>query len=182
MIRFNYASVLSLVVPCVVGCWNSGNVYFIAEYPSAQFHCSHDKCYSLYTGGHNNSYQIIDIHLRFEDGKTARLREITEDTARKWVASKSEPLQKASVREVTDRKGIKRTEYDLDGHHWLSFRDGKLVDCHIGGPLDRGPLKGVQIGTSADGEFLAFPVSREDLVRILGQPRDVRKATHRPPS
>jgi hypothetical protein len=168
-----------------VGCRNDN--YYLLEYPTAQFRGGREKVYGFSSGGlkdkyRANDYTIIDMYLKLSDGSIIKLGDLSEEMVREWVAKKSEALRDKSVLELTDQKGMKANMYDIDGYNCLFFRDGKLVECHISGPLSVGPLSSVQIGRTADGEFLSFPISREDLLRTFGEPTEIRKVAHRPPN
>jgi hypothetical protein len=150
-----------------------------AEYAGKHFETGrNDKEYnSLYCGGGLQDYQVADIYIKLKDGSIQRLIEFPEAKAQKWVAELPTELRDFSVAEYTGG-GLAQKSYRVDGENSLAFHNGKLVTCII---TERrpstSPFFNVQVGASADGEFLSFPISHEDLVRVFGKPTNMRKLT-----
>jgi len=56
------------------------------------------------------------------------------------------------------------------------FHEGKLVRCAIDPGASESPFEHVEIGKSAGGEFLSFPIKRKDLVRVFGEPARIKES------
>lgn len=151
------------------GCKPQGPYW--AKYTDKSFAGGHDRFSEVYTGGRSLGYKIAPIYLRFPDGNSVKLSDLAEETVRNWVSKKEpEALRELSMGKYTDPGGVTLMSYDVDGNCKFTFHEGKLAGCVVTGLLTESPLAGVQVGPSADGEFLSFPISREDLVRVFGKP------------
>jgi hypothetical protein len=174
------ASWLMAIVSCAMlseaGCENSSGRYWF-HYSDKAFSGSKETCYELYSGNSSRGYKVAPIYLKFSDGRVAKLSDLTEDTVREWIAQKSEVLRDRSVSRYTDLKGLAVTNYDVDGVSRFVFHDGKLVGCGINGSMTHGPFVGLQVGPGVDGEFISFPISREDLSRVFGEPERIVKSS-----
>lgn len=162
-----------------IGCDNSSGRYW-AHYPDKSFSGSKEMFFELYTGNDHRQYKVADLYLKLNTGDKVKLADISQETAKQWVMQKSDVLRDSSVMNYTDFDGVKLTGYNVDGISILVFRDGKLVGCGINGKMSHGPFVDVQLSSSKEGEFLSFPISREDLIREFGKPDRIVQSSMEP--
>jgi hypothetical protein len=124
----------------------------------------------------------MDMFIRCSDGTVFKLSELKESTAKEWVLKMPNGSLESNVSEITDMNDKNATSYIVDSYNRFVFRDGQLVGCHFTGNVPFGQLSQAQIGVTTDGEFLAFPIQREDLFRLFGKPKEIRKSRFRPPN
>jgi hypothetical protein len=158
------------VAAAAAGCWSSSSGRYWAHYTDKAFRGSQNEFDEVYTGNRNRNYKVAAIYLKLKDGTVHKLPDFPESKAREWVMQKPEVVRDTSLAEYTDINGKALASYNIDGLSIFVFHEGKLVGCGITGTMSESPLTGIQIGLTADGEFVPFPIRREDLERVFGKP------------
>lgn len=172
-----YCAIVFQIILCafIAGCGPRKVSYGTAvKYTNMEFTGDPNVFRAFYTGFKANQFRIAPVWMRLKDGETIELSSISEGRVRSWDYQ---------VRNGTDSPGShtlpgsnpEERMYGVDlgtGGATFTFIDGRLSSCCIRESYQT-PLEGVQVGPSKAGEFLSFPIRREDLIRVFGKPNSV---------
>lgn len=151
-----------------------------AYYPGMAFHGDPDTFISFYTGNEKYNFQIAPVWIRLKDGEIIELSKLPEERAREWEVQKRKQQGDAFVTGIDNEGiGVSKTLHFSTGINGSGcsfvFSEGRLISCAIRTAPDS-ELDGVQIGNSQDGEFLSFPIRRDDLIRVFGKPTKIEES------
>ena len=166
--RYWIAIGLSLLA---IGCGSKpqfGSEMDFIRYPTCSFSGSRDNLDYFWVGGEPRGYVVKDIYLRDAEGKVHNLASLTEETALAWVDRYTRGRDRA-VDQGGSGPHKNATFYLFSDRTTLVFHDGRLIDACIQN-LPDGPFKGLEVGPTADGEFVKIPAKYEDVVRVFGEP------------
>ncbi len=142
-----------------------------AEYGDKAFRGTPGRFSEVYLGSDKCGNVIAPMWLKLKDGEVIELATLQEDRVRTWDVDIRNGVDYPGSHSVVYQHQdatIYRLGEQLSGSMFI-FAKQRLITCVILESSDS-PLAGVQIGPSAKGEFLSFPISREDLIRVFGKP------------
>ncbi|MCA9102344.1 MAG: hypothetical protein KDA63_14375 [Planctomycetales bacterium] len=134
----------------ISSCMSSNNQDDVAVYEHAAFYSSpHFTTFVSPPSG--NTSILANVYIEIPDGRRFLLAQLPANVT-------SEIL------------GVDGWEYDgelnySDSHSHIEYRDGQLVMARISGDSEK-----FRIGPTEDGPFLSFPIERDQLIEVFGEP------------
>jgi hypothetical protein len=143
---------------------------FFVRFPNCSFSGNGREFNTFWVGGEPRGFQVHDVFIRDAEGNVHDLALLSEETAQAWVDKYTpESLRERAVDQGRRDMFEDAKVYRFPGRSLLFFHQGKLIDASFVN-AERSPFENLEVGRSADGEFVKMPVTREEMIRVFGEP------------